>query len=369
MSLPEPNFIERDPEKILQELISFYEQMTGKKLYPAQIERLLIDLIAYREMLIRIAIQEAAKQNLLAYARFPMLDYLGELLGVTRLPAQPARTTLRFTLSQALSFDLLIPKGTQVKTKDGKYIFETDSDLTIRAGELWGDVRATCTVAGAGANGYIAGEVNSLLSPLPYIERVENISVTYGGADEEDDERFRERIRKAPERFSVAGPKLAYRFWAMTAHQDIVDVAVLSPSPGMVSIYPLMRDGAPSPEVLQLVSKVVNDERVRPLTDYVQVLPPVRVDFSIEARLTLYRDVDSRIIQKICEEKVRQYLSKMKSRLGMDIVRTQIIALLNSVSGVYKCDLISPAQDRALAENEWANCTGYTITIVGSVDG
>lgn len=29
MNLPEPNFIERDPEKITQEIISLYESVTG----------------------------------------------------------------------------------------------------------------------------------------------------------------------------------------------------------------------------------------------------------------------------------------------------------------------------------------------------
>ncbi|XLM22137.1 baseplate protein, partial [Chromobacterium piscinae] len=90
MTLPEPDFIPRDPAAITAEIIAQYEQISGKTLYPAQVERLLIDVIAYRETLVRIGIQEAAKQNLVAYARAPMLDYLGQLVGVTRLPAQPA---------------------------------------------------------------------------------------------------------------------------------------------------------------------------------------------------------------------------------------------------------------------------------------
>lgn len=94
MAIAEPNFIERDPAQITSEMIAQYEDASGKKLYPAQAERLLIDLFAYRENLVRIAIQEAAKQNLVAYSRAPMLDYLGELVGVHRLPAQSAKTTL-----------------------------------------------------------------------------------------------------------------------------------------------------------------------------------------------------------------------------------------------------------------------------------
>ena len=46
--LPEPNFIERNPEKITQEWIALYEEKTGKTLQPAQIERILIDVGVYR---------------------------------------------------------------------------------------------------------------------------------------------------------------------------------------------------------------------------------------------------------------------------------------------------------------------------------
>ena len=61
MAIAEPNFIDRDPAQITSEMISQYEDASGKKLYPAQAERLLIDLFAYRENLVRIAIQEAAE--------------------------------------------------------------------------------------------------------------------------------------------------------------------------------------------------------------------------------------------------------------------------------------------------------------------
>mgnify|MGYP000411452045 FL=1 len=111
MSLPEPSFIDRDPQAITAEIVAQYEQLTGKTLYPAQVERLLIDVIAYRETLVRIGIQEAAKQNLVAYARAPMLDYLGELVGVTRLPAQSARTTVRLTFVDPLASALPTPSS------------------------------------------------------------------------------------------------------------------------------------------------------------------------------------------------------------------------------------------------------------------
>lgn len=86
--LAEPNFIDRDADKITAELVAKYEEFSGKPLYPAQADRLMIDVIAYREMLIRNSINEAAKQNLIAFASGVMLDYLGDFFGVVRLNAE-----------------------------------------------------------------------------------------------------------------------------------------------------------------------------------------------------------------------------------------------------------------------------------------
>ena len=72
--LPEPDFIDRDPQTITNELIALYEEKTGKTLYPGQVDRIWVDIIAYRETLLRIRIQEAAKQNLVRYASGVMLN-------------------------------------------------------------------------------------------------------------------------------------------------------------------------------------------------------------------------------------------------------------------------------------------------------
>ncbi len=71
MALTEPDFIERDADKITAEMIAKYEADTGKTLYPAQAERLLIDLWAYREMLVRVAVQEEQSASLYRLACRP----------------------------------------------------------------------------------------------------------------------------------------------------------------------------------------------------------------------------------------------------------------------------------------------------------
>lgn len=115
--LPEPNFIERDADKITQEWVDLYEKKSGKVLQPAQIERLMIDSGAYRENLLRVEIQQIAKKNLLSYAPIDILEHIGEPLGVSKLLAFSSKTTLRFSIDEPLDFDFVIPKGTEVEVE------------------------------------------------------------------------------------------------------------------------------------------------------------------------------------------------------------------------------------------------------------
>src|ERR1700733_10066359 len=146
-SLPPPVFVNdadgTDPNLILADMISAFETSAGRTLQPAQVERLLIDLYAYRESLVRNAVQYADQQNLLAFASFPMIDYLGALLGVTRLQSQPATTTIQFTLANSLSVEYTIAAGTQVGSSDGQVVFATNAALTIAAGATTATVNAT----------------------------------------------------------------------------------------------------------------------------------------------------------------------------------------------------------------------------------
>ncbi|EHP5534341.1 baseplate J/gp47 family protein, partial [Escherichia coli] len=214
MALTEPDFIELDADKITAEMIAKYEADTGKTLYPAQAERLLIDLWAYREMLVRVAVQEAAKLNLVAFSREPMIDYLGELVGVYRLPAQPATTTLQFSVDEALAIDVLIPAGTRVSASDS-VIFATDTDVVLKAGLQLVNAPATCTEPGTSGNGWQPAQVSQLLDEIDNVDLlVTNLTASTGGSEQEDNDRLRERIRLAPESFTNAGSRGAYRFHA-----------------------------------------------------------------------------------------------------------------------------------------------------------
>ncbi|EAP7475647.1 baseplate J/gp47 family protein [Salmonella enterica subsp. enterica serovar Ealing] len=367
--LADPVFVETDPEKITRELVEKYQADSGKTLYPAQDEMLLINLIAYRESLVRTAIQDASEQNLVAFSRAPMLDYLGELVGVYRLDAQAATTTLQFSLEFPAVQPVLIPAGTRVSASDS-VVFTTDEDTTLPAGSAQVSIHATCTLPGLAGNDWQPAQISNLMDDIgdgSLDFTVTNPSVSTGGTDPESDDHLRERILLAPESFSNAGSRGAYRFHAMSAHQDIVDVAVVRPEPGTVELYPLMSYGLPDQNLLDLVTGICSDEKVRPLTDTVQVKPPVKVDYSISASIRVYDDQDMELVMKRADSAIRGWVARQSSRLGMDIIPSQISAAL-SVPGVYRVTLTLP-EERVLADNEWAHCTGINLIPEGKSHG
>ncbi|MDR1710000.1 MAG: baseplate J/gp47 family protein [Candidatus Accumulibacter sp.] len=365
-SLPEPDFIGRDPQAITAEIVAWYEERTGRTLYPAQVDRVMIDMIAYRETLLRIGVQEAAKQNLLAFARAPMLDYLGELVGVVRLGAASARTILRFAVEAPRSLDLAIPAGTRVDVDDALG-FTTDEAATLPAGESAVETPAACDTTGAAGNGWLPGQIARLADDLGEDVSAQNTVTSAGGADEEDDERLRERIRLAPESFSVAGSRQAYLFHALSAHQDIVDVAVISHVPGEVTLYPLTAKGLPGEAIKAAVLAATSGEKVRPLCDSVFVADPVAVDYAIEALITLYADADAASALKAAQAAAASYAQERAAGLGRDLVPSQIVAAL-SVPGVYRVELESPALT-VLDDSAWAHCTGIALSLTGVAHG
>jgi phage-related baseplate assembly protein len=367
MTLTVPQFAQTDPAAITADLVSQYESLTGRTLYPAQYERLFISLLAYLTVLNRNALQQACLQQLVLYATGTALDHRGLEMDTPRLGALPALTTLRFTLPAGLVSDTLIPAGTQVQTKDARAIFATALALVIPRGAVTGDVAAQCQTPGSAGNGYQPGDVCNPMDLLPAISGVLNITETSGGTDPEDDEHYRQRILEAPSRFSVAGPAGAYRALAFATHPDILDVTVEEARPGVVAVYVLLASGLPSADLLAQIQSALSQETVRPLCDTVEVLPPVQAPFAIQANLTILASADATTTLAAAQAAAEAYRQDRQAGLGRDLVDSQLIKIL-SVDGVYQVQL-SGWTNQVLGPSQWACCTGISLTITGVADG
>ena len=89
-----------------------------------------------------------------------------------------------------------------------------------------------------------------------------------------------------------------------------------------------------------------------------------KIDFQIIATLYLFKDADKDSVIATIEKKLSEYKTTLSAKLGKSVVQTQIIAILNSVYGVFKVELKTP-NDIDISESQWANLTNWNISIGG----
>lgn len=340
--LPDIEFVDTDAEKIKAALFSDYTSITGRTLAQGDPVRLFLLVVA--EAIVRLVNNQnyIGKQNLLKYASGGNLDNLGALSDTTRIPASAATTTLQVTLSAKREQETIVDAGTRVATESGIY-FALNDDVVVLAGSLTATVKATCQTVGTAGNGFLPGEIKSVVDPVAYVASIVNTTTSAGGADEESDDDYRERIHEAPERFSTAGPTGAYEYWTKSANSGIIDVAVTSPSAGTVEIRPLMTGGTlPEQELLDAVKGVISADKVRPLTDNVSVVAPDAVSYDIT--MTYYTDTGTAesTVKDAVTKAVDNYRLWQKSKIGRDINPSRLIADVMAVAGVKRVDVTAP---------------------------
>lgn len=334
----------KTPQEIENNIIKRYEEIAGITLYSADPVRLFLKSLAYTLSVQNAVIDYAARQNLLAYATDLHLDYLGELMGIKRQEAKPAKTMLKFSIQDALAFEVTIPKGTRAATKSGEVIFQTLENGSIKTGEENTLILAECSLGNEKANGLLAGQVCEIVDPLPYIVSVQNMEEITDGEEQEDDEHLRGRIRLAPETFTVAGSMESYIAQTKNAGSEIAAVTATSPAPGVVDIRFVLKGGElPNTAMIETVEKYLSAEDVRPLTDLVRVSAPDVVEYELECvwYLDQANTTQYALIQAAVNKAVDDYLLWQKEKPGRDINPSELTRLIMQ-AGAKRIEITSP---------------------------
>ena len=342
-------FVNINTDLIQETIISLYEKITGRTLERADPIRLFILSICYIVILLLKVINYTGKQNLLRYSAGKYLDELGYLMDTERLSATAAQTTIKVTLSDTFTKDTVIPKGIRV-SPDGNIYFSTDEVLIIGAGKKEGTVSATCTELGTIGNGFLPGQIKLIIDQNPYVQAMENTTLSEGGSEIEEDDVYRERIHNSPEKFSVAGPDGAYEFWARSASALIEDVRVVSPVPGDVDIYAILQGGElPQQELLDEIYTICNDKKIRPLTDHVFVKTPEVIKYDINVTYFVHIDDQYKLteIRAAVESAVNNFALWTKSKIGRDINITELHSRILA-AGVKRVDIKIPQYTQIL---------------------
>ncbi|OHV58650.1 baseplate assembly protein [Photorhabdus temperata] len=207
----------------------------------------------------------------------------------------------------------------------------------------------------------------------------------------EPDNTFRDRIQRAFEGLSVAGPIGAYEYHTLKVnegihadkdeykgeYQTVADVSVISPSPANVTVTILSRKwkwekgkkdeedtehkGVASQDLLDKVVVALNDENVRPVADRVKVQSVQIVEYQIDAVLYLYPTPESEPIRKLAQQNMDKYVQD-QHKLGRDIRLSAIYAALH-VAGVQQVELRAPAKDIILCKDQASYCTSAKLEL------
>lgn len=292
--LPAPNVVEQiDFETILEErkkaflaLISDDQKAEVEAALQFESEPLakLLEENAYREIIWRQRVNEAAKATMIAYANSQDLDNLAANFNVQRL---------------------VIDAGDPDATPPVPPILEKDEDLRLRAQQAW-------------------------------------------------------------EGLSVAGPRQAYEFEALSADGRVSDAVATSPSPAyvVVSLLSNEADGTASQELIDIVTQALSDEDTRPVGDRLTVQSASIINYQVDATLYVYPGPEQEPILAAAQNAINDYIGSQR-RIGRDIRKSAIYAALH-VEGVQRVELAVPAVDVVLANTEAAYCTAVSVVIGGS---
>lgn len=364
-------FVKVDSQSMHQDLIISFQTALKDVLYPGD-ERL-IYIENFMPVLVGIynAINTAGKMTLLKYAYGTYLDAIGEDRQVTRLSEQKAIVTQRFTLSVPQPSNYEIPIGTRV-TIDGQLTFETTETLYIPAGEISGTTIAKALLPGSKYNGFLPGMITTIVDRdrIPAVTSSANTEITAGGAETEDDESYRERIRQAPGVYSTAGCYEGYIYHAKSANTGIADVYAESPTAGEVEVYVLMQEGETTSAIIAAVTDALNDRKVRPLTDSVTVAAPEEVSYMVN--LIYYiaeRDAETEAeIKTRVEASIDEYIVWQKGVLGRAINPDKLRQMVLQ-AGACRVDVSSPAVYTPLLGKEVGALSSKTVSYGGLLSG
>lgn len=341
--LPDISFIEGITlSGIIEEMIADYEakyqEETDQKitLRPGDKDHIHIRVEAGQYYQMYEQLNWAAKMNLLKFSTGDFLKHIGALKKTFIQEPRAAVVTVRFTLSEVRKDVVYIPAGTRVTAGDGVY-FATDEYAEAPAGAAYVDVDCTCETAGTVGNNYIAGQIEIIVDPVPYVASVANITESDGGSGEESEESFRERIFLAPSSYSVAGPADAYEYWVKQYNSAAIeDVKIYEPEEAVVDIRILLSGGAlPSETFCNGCLEYLKENPIIPLTDNDLVAAPDVVEYDLKATYYISRSDVSNIenIKSAIEAAKDTYLSWQKTKIGRDINPQALIEFVRAAGG------------------------------------
>ena len=250
-----------------------------------------------------------------------------------------------------------------------------ESDPVVKLLELcaYREVQLRARINDAARSVLLAYAVGADLEQLAANVNVSRLLVSPGDPEasppivpvHENDASLRARVQRAFEGLSVAGPRAAYVFHALSADGRVADASAESPAPAEVVVTVLSRegDGSAGADLLDTVNAALSSEEVRPVADRLTVQGAQIVPYEVTATLWLYPGPEVEPILAAALAQLESYVGTQR-RLGRDIRRSALFAALH-VEGVQRVELLQPSADVVLTSSQAAHCTAIDVSAGG----
>ena len=199
----------------------------------------------------------------------------------------------------------------------------------------------------------------------------------------ESDVRLLRRFRLSLQALSVAGPRGAYEFHSLSADPGVESVEITTPVAGTVRVVVVggdNADGLPAAALVTAVETALDSDRVRPLTDTVEVLAARNICYQVVVTLSVESGPDRNLVQASAEAAVRAYVLG-RHRVGAVVYKSAILgaahvagvteatAVFTWMAGaVYATEKLDVA-DLAAIPDEWKPVAAFWPCAVASISG
>lgn len=329
MDHTELHYVTYDPDEIYREMQSAYIEAGGDLLYPGNEKEMLLRAVQSAMVQAFAGVDNALRMATLQYAVGEYLDIYGEKRNCTRIQAAAATATVEIKF-KASGVQKVIEQGTAL-TADGERMYLLTSEVTQSG--LTQTVRAqvVCDQAGSAGNGLLAGTQMQFIIPQAAVESVSCVEAARGGQEKEDDETYRERIRKYGLTNVTTGPASQYESAAMGVTSEILDARATNLGAGKVGVALLLKSSTGAEAIIASVKAALSSRYVRPLTDTLTVYEAEKVPYTLKVS---YKAGSNSNIAANAAEVVRKYQAWQDETIGRAFNPDRLMADLYQAGAV-----------------------------------
>lgn len=275
-------------------------------------------------------------------------------------PAQKAKGVVRMYFKGQISHNVIVPKGFKFVTTitDSKSLyFESIQDVVSIPFDNYIDVPVECTTPGIDGN-VPEHSIRTMLTPLAYIDYVDNEEPTGQGREEETEDECKKRFSEYIETLSK-GTMDAIRYGCIST-PGITGV-YLEEHIGFVKAYAHDVNGELPEELKKALIENLINYRSGGTPVYVSAVLKKEIDLNISVLLS--PEVSAEEYKSIITNSIKTYLNAYT--VGSSLLRSELIRYIMSIDrlAIINIELENMTSDIAVKSNEVIRSGIINITI------